>query len=79
MAMKLVGKINKEGKTNRSALGRFASKQNSKIMVYDEYAFLIGNDNDAKKIEKEFGKPIAIRNVKEDDVTLESVKLSDIR
>ena len=74
----LVGNIGV--KSNRGALGVFVAKKDSKVMEYENgYCFLIGNDKQKNKIEMRFGKDYVLRAVTDDDVKLESVKLSDIK
>ena len=67
-------------KTNRGALGVFLKKDKTQVMEYSNgYCFLIGNDKQKNKIESRFGKDYILRAVTDDDVKLESVKLSDIK
>ena len=77
--MKLVGRLIKDGSVNRSATGRFAKKDNTRIMEYSDKAFVIGSRNDELRIQKEFGKPVSVRKPDENDMKLETVKLTDIR
>lgn len=69
-------------KTNRGALGVFLKKDKTQVMEYSNgYCFLIGseNDNHKNKIESRFGKDYVLRAVTDEDLKLESIKLSDIK
>jgi len=74
----LVGNIGE--KFNRGALGVFVAKKDSKVMEYENgYCFLIGNDKQKQKLESKFGKDYTLRAVTDDDMKLESKKLSEIQ
>ena len=74
----LVGALGE--KVDRSALGVFSAKKNSRVMEYsDGKCFLIGSDNQKQKIEKEFGKDYSVRAIQKEDSQLSNKKLSDIR
>jgi len=74
----LVGNIGE--KSNRGALGVFVAKKDSKVMEYENgYCFLIGNDKQKQKLESKFGKDYTLRAVTDDDMKLESKKLSEIQ
>ncbi len=67
-------------KTNRGALGVFLKKDKTQVMEYSNgYCFLIGNDKQKQKIETKFGTNYTLRDVTDEDLKLESTKLSDIK
>jgi len=74
----LIGNLGE--KSNRGALGVFLKKEKTQVMEYqDGRCFLIGSDKHKQKIESEFGKNYVLRAVTDDDMKLESKKLSEIR
>ncbi len=63
----------------RGASGKFISKTKAKVMDYSDKVVLIGNTQDEKRFAEKFGKEYTLRDVTDEDLKLESIKLSDIK
>lgn len=77
MSKVLLGKLGDN--VNRSALGHFVSKKNTKVAEYEDKVCVIDQDKDMERLIKKFGEPLTVREASEDDAKLEAKKLSEVK
>lgn len=76
MSKLLVGSFGE--KVNRSAFGKFVSKEKTRIAESDDIAFIISSQNDVERLKKRLNKEFIVRDVKDEDMKLETKKLTEL-